>query len=294
LEGLGLALWRSARCGCGMMIYHARSWRGPGKGVLPVSKVFSIATTKLMGAGRILPDSSWHMATHLHPDQWEFIYFLKGCGRVETPTSTFFPQRYHLVVYPPGLPHAEWASAHDPEETVFITVSVQGQCPQGVHLLLPDRDGKLRWLATNILEEFHAFGPSSLLAQTYTQALLLIVERYWTEASPVPHDVVDVVIQYIQTNYSRPLSIRRLAKTAHISPSYLAHRFREKTGISLMRYVQKVRIEEATRLLSTTDHAISAIARQVGFTDPLHFSRVFKKMKGFSPTEMRLDINRLT
>lgn len=257
-----------------------------------MGKVFSIATTKLVRAGRILPDSGWHMATHLHPEQWEFIYFLKGCGRVETPTSTFFPQRYHLVVYPPGLPHAEWTSAHDPEETVYITVSVQGQCPKGVHLLLPDRDGKMRWLATNILEEYSTFGPSSPLAHAYTQALLLIVERYWTEASPVPHNAVDVVIQYIQTNYSRPLSIRHLAETAHISQSYLAHRFRQKTGFSLMRYVQRVRIEEATRLLSTTDYPISNIARQVGFTDPLHFSRVYKKMKGFTPSEMRRHKNR--
>jgi AraC-like DNA-binding protein len=88
-------------------------------------------------------------------------------------------------------------------------------------------------------------------------------------------------------HYALPLSVSTLADVAHVSGSYLVKRFRGRTGISLMRYVQDVRVQEAERLLVTTDEPVAQIARKVGFADPLYFSRVFRRATGHSPTAMR-------
>ena len=191
-----------------------------------------------------------------------------------------------MVVYPPGLPHEEWADPLDPQETIFLAVSAPAEYPRGVHLMLPDRGGSMRWLVQSTLSEHQLFGCSPL-AHTYVQALLQLVERSWQETASVSHDFVDATIQYIQMHYALPLSVPTLADVAHVSSSYLAKRFRERTGISLMRYVQDVRMREAVRLVVTTDEPVAQIAREVGFTDPLYFSRVFRRVTGHSPTAMR-------
>lgn len=247
--------------------------------------VFCIDKAFLHAAGQVLPNAGWHMPEHEHGDLWEFIYFLKGCGRVETPSHTLLPQRYHLVVYPPGLVHAEWANPTDPEQTVFLVVAVPGKCPANARLLLPDRDGRLRWLAENTFAEYKAHG-LSYLAHTYTRAFLQLVERCWHETG-ADHSATEVAKQYIQANYTQPLSVKHLAAVAHVSEAYFSHRFQMQTGISPMRYVQQVRIDAATRLLVTTSLTVSAVSRAVGFTDPLHFSRVFKRITGCTPTQMR-------
>jgi AraC-like DNA-binding protein len=98
---------------------------------------------------------------------------------------------------------------------------------------------------------------------------------------------VDVTIQYVQMHYSLPLNVSLLAGMVHVSPAHLAHCFRKKTGTTVMRYVQQVRVDAATRLLATTSDPIANIARTVGFLDPLHFSRVFKKLTGCTPSMLR-------
>jgi AraC family transcriptional regulator of arabinose operon len=54
-----------------------------------------------------------------------------------------------------------------------------------------------------------------------------------------------------------------------------------------MRHLQAVRLDAARRLLATTDLPVQAVARQVGYADPLYFSRVFRREVGKSPTGFR-------
>ena len=69
--------------------------------------MFDLDSVSLVGGGRVDADSRWAMPAHTHTS-WEFIYFVRGSGRIDVPAQTLSPQAYHLVVYPPGLPHAIW------------------------------------------------------------------------------------------------------------------------------------------------------------------------------------------
>jgi AraC family transcriptional regulator, arabinose operon regulatory protein len=63
--------------------------------------------------------------------------------------------------------------------------------------------------------------------------------------------------------------------------------FREHLGTSPQRYVERQRVIRATQLLELTARPVAAIAREVGWTDPLYFSQRFARFTGLSPTAYR-------
>lgn len=63
--------------------------------------------------------------------------------------------------------------------------------------------------------------------------------------------------------------------------------FKDFTGSSPQAYLTDMRIEQAKDLLSNTSFQIAEIAELVGYSDPLYFSRIFKKKTGYSPNEYK-------
>ncbi|MBQ8143887.1 MAG: helix-turn-helix domain-containing protein, partial [Butyricicoccus sp.] len=104
-------------------------------------------------------------------------------------------------------------------------------------------------------------------------------------------DNVDTLIRsvksYIDTHYSEALSLERLAQQFYLSPSYLSRIFKRETSINLSTHLQNVRIEAAKMLLRTTDLRSYEVAERVGISDPVYFSRIFKKLTGFKPKDYR-------
>ncbi len=247
--------------------------------------IFGVESAHLLSVGRVQPDAAWGIATHSHA-HWEFIYFLRGCGRVELPQRSYHPQQYHLMIYPPDMPHAETADPVEPEETIFFCVDMAGEPPVGAPLLLSDQDGELRWLCERLVAEFTVWG-SSPLATTYLRAFLYLVERAWRQAAVSPPDLVEIARQYLCANYALHITLRELARVARVSETHLSHRFTARMGISPKRYLLGIRLEAARRLLLTTDLRVGEIALHTGFPDPLYFSRVLKQETGLAPTEFR-------
>lgn len=68
--------------------------------------------------------------------------------------------------------------------------------------------------------------------------------------------------------------------------------FRQKTGMTLVDYLTKIRIENAIKLIKNTNLRIYEIAEKVGYENVEHFSRVFKKRVGVSPKEY-MDSNKV-
>lgn len=103
---------------------------------------------------------------------------------------------------------------------------------------------------------------------------------------------VQKVINYIDFNYQEDLSLKKIAGLFSISPSYLSALFRKETGITLTEYINSKRIDVSVSLLNTTDSSIQNIAAQVGFLDVNYYTRIFKKLKGISPSAYRNLINK--
>ncbi len=246
--------------------------------------IFAIETARLLGVGRLHANADWQMQAHSHGD-WEFIYFLRGCGLVEMSHAQFRPQQYHLMVYPPGWSHAEMSDPVAPEETVFFQVEVTGAVPVGAPLLLPDADGDLRWLCEHMAGE-QATGDAELCL-LYLQAFLHLVERAWQRGIAYSPDLVEIARQYLHANFAQSVTLAQLAAVAEVSATHLSHRFTTSVGTSPMRYLLRLRMDEAQRLLATTELPIRQIAEQVGYADPLYFSRVFTRATRQAPSDYR-------
>jgi AraC-like DNA-binding protein len=93
-------------------------------------------------------------------------------------------------------------------------------------------------------------------------------------------------MRFIRENAARPLSVEQIARRVAMSPSHFAHRFRDVARTSPMRYLREVRLDAARRLLLEGQRA-GAVATEVGFESPSHFTREFKRRFGKPPSAFR-------
>lgn len=92
---------------------------------------------------------------------------------------------------------------------------------------------------------------------------------------------------YVQHHLSDAIRTEDLARALYISRPYLSKKFREETGETITDFILKEKTEEAKRLLRYSDKPLTAIGSYLGFSSPSHFSRVFRKYVGTTPSEYR-------
>lgn len=101
------------------------------------------------------------------------------------------------------------------------------------------------------------------------------------------------VERYVQRNYKGDISLKAVAEHFYINPIYLGQLFRKSLGVYFNDYVNRLRVEEAERLLKGTDLKIREIAERVGYADPDYFIRKFRKLRGLNPSQYRNGYNPL-
>jgi AraC-like DNA-binding protein len=92
-------------------------------------------------------------------------------------------------------------------------------------------------------------------------------------------------IRQIRRRLFEPCALRDLARDLRVNPNYLSGLFKKETGLTLTRYVQAMKIDEAKRLMLGGEHTLSGIADMLGFTSLSYFSRVFKRLNSCGPRE---------
>jgi AraC family L-rhamnose operon transcriptional activator RhaR len=83
------------------------------------------------------------------------------------------------------------------------------------------------------------------------------------------------------------MKLEELSMLAFLSPSHFCRLFKEYTGLTVSEYTQRLRIEEACRLLKMSDKKVIDVAADVGYKDIKHFNQVFKKIIGKTPRDYR-------
>lgn len=99
---------------------------------------------------------------------------------------------------------------------------------------------------------------------------------------------VTQITQYIDKNYSEPLTLGILSDMCHGSPYHLQRTFKRVKGITPVEYVQQLRISIAMECLINSDQSISDIALTVGIANTPYFITLFRKITGHTPTNYRL------
>lgn len=104
----------------------------------------------------------------------------------------------------------------------------------------------------------------------------------------LPQNRIRWVLDYIDSRLASDLSLFELAEVACLSPHYLARLFKVSMNMTIHHYVLSQRIERAKHLLTSTNLDVLSIAEAVGFTHLSHFSQVFRRQVGSSPSAFRM------
>ena len=95
--------------------------------------------------------------------------------------------------------------------------------------------------------------------------------------------------EYIEKHYKEKFSLNRIAGSLYVNGSYLLRLFKANTGHTLLWYHHHVRCEKAGEFLADGRLSISEAGEAVGFASSSHFTHIFKKMTGKTPSEYRND-----
>ena len=95
------------------------------------------------------------------------------------------------------------------------------------------------------------------------------------------------VINFIQKDLSRKVTLREMARSVNLSPTHLRALFKSEIGMTPVQYQKKLRLLEAKTLLESTFLNVQEIMVQVGLSDDSHFVRDFKKLYGLTPAQYR-------
>ncbi|PAD75285.1 AraC family transcriptional regulator [Paenibacillus campinasensis] len=126
----------------------------------------------------------------------------------------------------------------------------------------------------------------TLICQGIMQELIGMLARELdkTEVAPNKRYYADTIKSYLLEHYREPVEIESLSRLIQRSQGYTAALFKEVYGLSPIRYMHQLRVQEACRLLLHSDMSIAHIAQYLGYYDTSYFYRMFKKQTGLSPS----------
>jgi AraC-like DNA-binding protein len=101
------------------------------------------------------------------------------------------------------------------------------------------------------------------------------------------HELIDAAERFISDHITKPVRVADLARHAKMSPSAFAHAYPRLAGESPYCTVRRLKLEAAKRFLLQDGLSVKECAERLGFSSEFHFSRLFKRLEGLSPTRYR-------
>jgi AraC-like DNA-binding protein len=94
-------------------------------------------------------------------------------------------------------------------------------------------------------------------------------------------------VRYLEQHFREHVQLSELAEFCNLSSTHVHRLFQRLLRMSPTEYLLALRLQEARRLLATTDDSLSTIALATGFFDQSHFTKRFRKVTGMTPTQFR-------
>jgi AraC family L-rhamnose operon transcriptional activator RhaR/AraC family L-rhamnose operon regulatory protein RhaS len=98
---------------------------------------------------------------------------------------------------------------------------------------------------------------------------------------------IGAAISHLESNYQEPINLDQLAAIAHMSKRNFVRSFQAAMGSSPIAHLIQLRVNRGASLLRRTEHAVTEVAFQVGFSDSNYFTRQFRKLLGVTPGQYR-------
>ena len=105
------------------------------------------------------------------------------------------------------------------------------------------------------------------------------------------HNSIKKAVDYITINYFKNVSVAELAGIANLSPSRFFTVFKNEIGMTPIEYKNYICIQNAEKLLLSTELSMEEISEKIGFNSSTYFRRTFKKYVGSSPRDYKNSLN---
>ena len=102
---------------------------------------------------------------------------------------------------------------------------------------------------------------------------------------------IKTILDYIEKNYTNPITIEELAECVGLSKHYFMRFFKKYMGMTCIEYINDYRLNIAANLLITSSMQITEVASRIGITNLSYFNRIFKKKYNMTPKEYRYHVN---
>lgn len=236
---------------------------------------------------------------------WLMIYTLAGQGRSSLNGQDYFCEQGDVLLLSPDTPHdygtagiAAWDFywAHfvpRPTWISWLQLPVLESGLMRLHVAETAAQARITQAFKRLLlDNKHTGSISDELSQNALEEILLLIAQYQARMRRNIDARVEIVLDYLAQHLNEPVTIESLAKLVTISPSRLAHLFKEQVGDTPLQMFLMLRLRQAARLLEFTSRPIHEIANDLGFQSPFHFSRRFKDYFNMSPAQYRRNVQR--
>lgn len=279
----------------------------PGQRIVVLPRpVLSAARKHPLTAGLIPTDVGYFPKAHGHyrerphgAGQAIFIYCVHGHGWCDLDGVRHETGPGDLLVVPWNTPHAYGAAENDPwtiywfhaqGDLVPAFLKELGVSPQ-LPVAHPGGETQLLSLFEDVLGAVEqGYAPSNLVyAAQALGHLLAAMSRECRDRQhrSGPRQNVARTITHMKQHLKAPLQLDALAAIANLGRSQYSALFKRQTGYAPIDYFIRLRMHRACQLLDTTDLGIKAIASELGYEDPLYFSRLFRSVNEMSPLAYR-------
>ncbi|TCS78082.1 AraC-like DNA-binding protein [Muricomes intestini] len=229
-------------------------------------------------------------------DQYILIYCVDGKGIIEVDGKTYSIKKAEAFCIPRGKRHKYYADNQDPWSILWVhfkgentkyfpldecrTVQINSKYSE-------NRMAVFFNLIFRVLERNYTMGNFIYLSQVLSLLLAEVYYREKVDESSVQDKHVTMVIRFMYKNLTKQLTLEEISREVDLSKSYLNSIFKEQTGRSPVDFFLHLKMQEACKLLQSTDMYIYEVSTKMGYTDPYYFSRIFKKVVGVSPKEYK-------
>lgn len=233
---------------------------------------------------------------------WLLLMTLSGSGIIRHGRKQMVLRRNQLALFKPRMPHDYgthttaghwtliWVHFHPLHHWLPLFNWLE-PLPGVLSLKLPDRSASTRQI-THELHEVHRLANSTLprrdwMAMNALESLLLTCENLSGNSRPAIDARLESALQHVERHLDEPIYLPTLARLVNLSVSHFSTLFRAELKISPQTYLERRRMDRASKLLQIASLSIKEIAAMTGFEDPLYFSKRFTRHWGHPPSAHR-------
>ncbi|MBF4693934.1 AraC family transcriptional regulator [Fusibacter ferrireducens] len=234
-------------------------------------------------------------------DFYRILLVVKGKGKLIQKDKEYTIYEGDVFILFPEMEQSYCADHLDPWE--IISVSFQGNSCDAIlnyigfapekPILHPQSTERLIHLLTHILSDLetstdaYALRAVGFLYVFFSDLVYLTKQNRVSGKINTKNDPMKRALVFIELNYQEPLDVDTICRQVNYSRSYLSRLFKKEVGLTILEYINAVRIRKAKSLLIDTNLSIKEIAKQTGFKNQFYFSKMFKKVQGQAPSVYR-------